>query len=169
LRPFRRDSASNVIAELELSKDGDVGLQFVSRLRAVEIGCDQDGDPITSCVIEAVDAPAVAPKLAKGGRSDGVELIKRALTDAYARLSDGIEPCPGFDGAPVRKVAIDKLRDEVRSRGFLEISDTGAISPGARKQFQRAKLDLIASKRFIEADGAFWRLKVDASGGAESA
>jgi AAA domain len=154
----RRDATDNVVAELELSKDGETGLQFVSRLKVVEIGADQDGDPITSCVIEAVDVPAAAPKAtAKSRRSDGVEIIKRALADAYARLADGVEPSPGFGGALVRKIPVERLRDEVRSRGFLETDDKGLTSV-ARKHFHRAKTDLIAEKRFIEADKLFWRL-----------
>ena len=51
----KRDSADNIVTELELAKDEATGLQFVSRLNVVEIGCDDDGDPITSCVVEPAD------------------------------------------------------------------------------------------------------------------
>jgi hypothetical protein len=60
----------------------------------------------------------------------------------------------------VRKVPIDKLREEVKSRGFLETKDTGGLTDTARKIFQRAKTDLIDAKTHIEAEGQFWGLAV---------
>ena len=62
-----RDAADNIIAKLELSKDSEIGLTFVSRLKVVDIGVDQDGDPITSCVVEAVEGP-VASEAGKRGK-----------------------------------------------------------------------------------------------------
>ncbi|ABE29335.1 AAA domain protein [Paraburkholderia xenovorans LB400] len=38
------------------SKDGCDGLRHTFRLRSVEVGVDDDGDPVTSCVIEPLDA-----------------------------------------------------------------------------------------------------------------
>ena len=104
---------------------------------------------------------AAAKKPGKGQRSDEVEKVKRALVDAYERFADAVERTPGFDGKPVKKVEINKLRDEVKSRGFLETDDNGELTPAARKHFQRAKTDLIESKRFIEADGKFWKFATE--------
>jgi hypothetical protein len=153
----RKDATDNIVAELELSKDGETGLQFVSRLKVVEIGFDQDGDPITSCVTEAIDAPAGAPKAPTKVRMSEIETIKRAIVDAYCRLADGVEPSLGFDGALVRKVAVDKLRDEIKSRGFLD-TDGDKLTSTARSNFRRAKTELIAAESFIEADKQFSRL-----------
>ncbi len=154
----RKDATDNIVAELELSKDGETGLQFVSRLKIVEIGSDQDGDPITSCVIEALDATAAAPKASAKGRMSDVEMTKRAIVDAYGRLAGGVEASPGFDNAVVRKVPVDMLRDEIKSRGFLDTNDDDKLTSTARSNFRRAKADLIASKRFIEVEKQFWRL-----------
>lgn len=155
----RRDTNDNIVAELELAKDGEIGAQFVSRLKVVEIGIDQDGDPITSCVIEAVEGPAGAPKaLLKGRKSGEIEIIKRAVVEAYARLAHEVAPSLGFDGASVRKVPVERLRDEVRSRGFLETDENDKLTSTARSNFRRAKAYLIAERRFIEADKLFWRL-----------
>ena len=151
--------AENIVAKLErLSKDGETGAKIVSRLsETVEVGMDEDGEPMTSCVIREVK-DAVAEKPGKGQRSDDVAKIKRALVEAYGRLADAVEKTSGFDGKPVLKVETRKLRDEVRSRGFLETDDDGNLTSAARKHFQRAKTDLMASKRFIEAEGKFWKL-----------
>jgi hypothetical protein len=163
----RRDADGNVIAELELAKDGETGLVFVSRLEKIEIGRDEDGDPVTSCVVWEVTgatAKVAAKKPGKGRRSDDVEKVKRALMDAYERLADAVEKTPGFDGQPVLKVKIRAIRDEVRSRGFLETNETGGLTQIARTHFRRAKTDLFASRRYIEANGMFWKLTSDPSG-----
>jgi hypothetical protein len=61
----KRDVAANIIAELELAKDGAIGQQFVSRLKVVNVGLGSDGEPITSCVIEAVEGRAQVTKSSK--------------------------------------------------------------------------------------------------------
>jgi hypothetical protein len=158
-----RDAEDNVVALLEMAKDGEAGLVFVSRLENVEIGCDGDGDPVASCVVREVKdeaAKIAAKKPGRSQRSDDVAKVKRALVEAYERLADAVDKTPGLDsaGTPVKKVETKNLRDAVKSSGFLEMDDDGKLTPAARKHFQRAKTDLIASRRFIEADGKFWRL-----------
>jgi hypothetical protein len=68
----KRDAADNIIATVELMKDGPQGDEFASRLEVVEIGTDYDGDKITSCVIVPVDGLAPSrgnrPKLTKGAK-----------------------------------------------------------------------------------------------------
>ena len=51
----KRDAADNIIATVELMKDGLQGDEFASRLEVVELGLDDDGDKITSCVIVPVE------------------------------------------------------------------------------------------------------------------
>jgi len=96
--------------------------------------------------------------LGRNARSQELTQIKWALLGAYDRLSSAVEPAPGFDGSPVRKVSVNALRDEVKSRGFLETNETGGITPRARVYFQRAKADVIAAKIYLEAEGNFWKL-----------
>jgi hypothetical protein len=147
----------NVTAELELAKDLEQGLTFVSKLEKVELGIDQDGDVITSLIVrELEDAPA--PKTAQKGRGDNITSIKREIADAYYRLADGATQTYGLNNNLVRKVPIDKIRDEVRARGYLDANGKGQITATSRSQFLRAKIDLFASKDWVEADGQFWRL-----------
>jgi hypothetical protein len=85
------------------------------------------------------------------------ENVRRAILRAYDHLSDGVEASPGFDGAPVRKVPVASIRDEVKSRGFLETVDTGGLSNTARSLFRRAKTDLITNGKLVEKDDLIWR------------
>jgi hypothetical protein len=48
---IKKDDAGIVAATVELAKDMPEGVTINSRLEVVELGIDQDGDPITSCVV----------------------------------------------------------------------------------------------------------------------
>ena len=50
-----RDPAKNIIATVEFMKDGAEGEIVVSRLEVIEVGIDDDGEPITSCVVVPSD------------------------------------------------------------------------------------------------------------------
>jgi hypothetical protein len=56
----KRDASDAVIVEVECMKDGAAGDIIGSRLKQVEVGKDQDGEPITSCVIEPADVAPIA-------------------------------------------------------------------------------------------------------------
>jgi AAA domain len=102
---------------------------------------------------------AMSGKPMDGRKSAEVIKLKRAIVDAYSRLSDDMPLTTGFAGQQVRKVAADKLRDEVKRRGFLDLKETGGMTSPSRLLYHRAKTDLIASGRFVENDELFWRVK----------
>jgi len=151
-------------------KDDDDDICFEGRLSRVVVGHNKNGREVSTLIVD--DVVETQPETAgdgvddgspRGRRSDDVAKVKRALVDAYERLADSADKTTGFDGAPVKKVEVDKLRDEVRSRGFLETKEeNNTLTSTGRSHFRRAKTELIVSKRFIEADGKFWRLRPEA-------
>ena len=48
---FKRDQAGVICATLEWLKDGPEGREVYSKLEPVDVGTDDDGDPISSCII----------------------------------------------------------------------------------------------------------------------
>jgi hypothetical protein len=62
---------------------------------------------------------------------------------------------PGFDGKPVIKVEIAKLRDELKTRGALERKDKGGdgLSATGRTHFRRTNMSLLDSGGWVEKDG----------------
>ena len=104
---------------------------------------------------------AMSGKPMDGRRSAEVIKLKHAIVDAYSRLTDGAPLTTGFAGQQVRKVETDRLRDEVKRRGFLDIKDSGGMTNASRVLYHRAKTDLIASGKFVESDEFFWRTKSD--------
>src|SRR5262249_47532106 len=77
-----RDGADNVVATVEHMKDGEAGLNLMSRLESVEVGVDDNGNPITSCVVVPVEceACAKAPNVT-GATKIALDLLIRALDD----------------------------------------------------------------------------------------
>ena len=89
----QKDNAGNVVAEIELSKDGEAGLTLTSRLKVVEIGRDPEGDPITSCVVEPVDGESAAATVKREGKQGGARRLPKAARTALRALSKAIEEC----------------------------------------------------------------------------
>lgn len=94
--------------------------------------------------------------VSKKSRSE-VDIVKQHFVAAYDRLADDVKMSADLTGKPVRKVAVDAIRDELKSRGYLEANDKGHVTPTGRTTLRRAKLDLLA-KQFVEADGLIWRI-----------
>jgi hypothetical protein len=54
----KRDATGNIVVEVEYMKDGPEGARFMSTLKPIEVGTDNHGDPITSCVIMPTEGNA---------------------------------------------------------------------------------------------------------------
>lgn len=158
----KRDAADNIVATIQNAKDAATGLEIVSRLVVIDVGKDEDGDPVTSCFIEPLGEPVVkaaAKNAPKAAANSKIDILKTAMLEAYDRLADGVPTTIGCNGASVRKVSVEKLRAELKTRGLLEVDDAGAVTPSARKQFQRAKIALLAGPkpRLVEGESLIWR------------
>lgn len=94
-------------------KNGPAGDRFAFSLRVVEVGEDDDGDPITTCVIEDQDAPEAVRSGRKPTKAaQSAELIMRAygrLWDANAMVINfpGADGAKGVEVAPLRAAAYD--------------------------------------------------------------
>ena len=85
----KRDAADNIAVTVELMKDGRQGDTILSRLKVEEVGFDEDGEVITSCVVVPAYGEAVARSArVTGATKTALELLKRALDGAG-------EPSPG--------------------------------------------------------------------------
>jgi hypothetical protein len=135
----KRDAADNIVATVELMKDGPQGDTFTSRLEVVELGTDEDGDKIFSCVIEPVGGVTrryAAPKLTKGAK-----IALNALQDALGECG-AIPPASNYIPPSVKTVTITQWRDYAIRRGI-------STSPEPRAKnmaFQRATECLVAAK-----------------------
>jgi len=80
---IERNGDGVVIATVEHMKDSETSAPMASRLHRVELGDDDDGDPITSCVIEPTDDAMAKkqPKLSADAKL-GLELLRDLTIEA---------------------------------------------------------------------------------------
>jgi hypothetical protein len=134
----KRDGADNVLVTVEFMKDGDAGESIASRLDRVEVGTDEDGEPITSCVV--VESQATSSKPASRRKLNrGAQIAYQALQKALIKA--GEQP-PAANHIPdsVNAVTVGLWREYAYQSGI-----SGSDQDRAKQQaFSRAHETLIA-------------------------
>jgi hypothetical protein len=131
----RDDDTGVISAQLTKQRDGPTGYRFDYHLRQIELGRDQDGDQVTTCVVEPTDRP-------RAGRGGLTETQRRAL-DILAGLvaAEGeIVRKPQLPGTPC--VPLDRWRQACLEAGGLSSSDNRDTQA---KAFRRAREDLVSA------------------------
>jgi hypothetical protein len=138
----RRDPGGRIIADLEFMKDGPEGSQAVSKLAVIDVGIDQDLEPITSCVIVPDDNGEPAERKPKFRKLPAAQT--RALEMLRAALGASGERPPASNHIPTN-------RDCVHENTWRQYCYSGGISKGEqeakRKAFTHAAEVLIADGR----------------------
>jgi AAA domain len=138
----RRDASGNVVVEVEYMKDGAEGDIIVSRLERVEVGIDNDGDVMSSCVLVPVEG--VAQNTAKQGKrsqlSKAAKTALRALVEAVDECG-AVPPASNHIPAGVCTVSINQWRQYAYNRGI----STGE-ERAKQQAFKRATDLLIANE-----------------------
>jgi hypothetical protein len=150
----KKDAAKNIIVTVECAKDMPEGAVITSRLEAVDLGEDQDGDQITSCVVLPVDdaEQATAPVKPIAKLAPSLKIALTALGEAI--LDSGVDNatprCPtGLKAVP------EKL--------WREYAYKSGISSGGnraqQKAFKDATTKLVASRIVGTWDGWYWLVR----------
>ena len=84
----KRDGGGNIFVTVEFMKDGNEGESIAARLEFVEVGTDEDGEPITSCVVVEIDGSCV--KVPKRGKSlsKSAQIALKALQIAVTKAGE---------------------------------------------------------------------------------
>jgi len=132
----QRDKTRKIsTATVTKQRDGELGKAISFRLRSIELGRDEDGDPVTSCVVERADdqthhMPAELVEKEKLTRGEGLAL--QAMTNAI-NIGGTVPPASNHIPRQIRCVSEALWRDYCRN---------GAISKGGdraeRKAFKNA-------------------------------
>jgi hypothetical protein len=146
-----RDAASNIVVTVEWMKDGTEGDVITNALDVVDLGTDDDGEPITSCVIVPAEA---APASRATGRklSDRQRLALDALNECLSSSAAKKAPANLQLPAGTIMVAVSAWRDELYRTGVLE---RDAKSP--REEFKRVRNSLQARKLIGIASDFVWK------------
>jgi hypothetical protein len=148
----KRDAAENIIATVELMKDGPQGEEFASRLEVVEIGIDDDGDKITSCVVAPVEGLAPQkekPKKLPAAAAKALKALHEIIDDAGT-----IPPHDSYIPPQIKTVTVDQWRAHAYKRGLCSSGE-----PDTKKHaFRRAFDSLIENHRIAVSEPYVWPL-----------
>lgn len=147
----QKDVDGTVLVTLELMKDGPEGGMTRCRLESVEVGIDDRGKPITSCVVEQLDAPANGERPKRLRKLAGAPA--RALNLLHEAIIVGGEIPPACDYIPpnVRCVR-EKLWRDYCYKGGIYTGEERAM----RAAFTRAVETLLGESRVGSWDGWYW-------------
>ena len=154
----KHDASNNIVMAVEKMKDGTTGDEFVSRLKSVNVGVDENGEAISSCVVEPVDlAPAAksaqnAPKLKVLTKSGKTALT--AITRAMDEVGE-VPPACSHIPADVKCVTIEQWRNFAYRTGISTSSEARA----RQQAFKRASEELIGEGHVVVWDPYAWTLK----------
>lgn len=146
-------------------KDGPSGDRFGFALSVVELGQDEDGDPITSCVIEDRDAP-------EGSRPGRKPTVKQAHAELLARAFNRVSENRAIriDAAGAAPGTMGVRLADLRAEAFaMDLGppepDTAGLSDPERTKARKAWADW-RNKTFARAldelkAGGGWRSEHD--------
>ncbi len=132
-----------------LQRDGPTGYRFSYRLRQVELGLDQDGDPVTTCLVE--------PMLpAETGRAAVTEAARKALSvlDQVLAAEGEVRRKPHYPGG--NAVPLERWREACLAHGGISASD----NPDAlARTFRRCRDEIEKARIIVVCDGLVWRVE----------
>jgi hypothetical protein len=146
------DETGTRTASIVKQRDYRTGDPFGFRLEPVDIGQDEAGNPVTSCVVVATDAPARSAASKKPvNMPKAARTALRALAEALDTHGT-IPPANGHVPHNVRVVSVDDWRQTAYKLGISASDEQDA----KRKAFGRASEHLIADQRIGFWEGNVW-------------
>ncbi|ANP47770.1 AAA family ATPase [Candidatus Viadribacter manganicus] len=138
---------------LAKQKDDEDGRRWGFRLKSAMIGSDTEGDPITSCVVEYVDAPQAKRRDSKQAASEAIalEALRAVLSTDGRKAPAGVPAAAGAYVAPLLMV---------RDRAYkLGLSQEGETTAAKRTRWNRA-LENLSARKIVRV----WRNDTDGEG-----
>src|SRR3984893_7663725 len=148
----KRDAADNIIVTVEFMKDGPQGDEFASRLEVVEIGTDDDGDKITSCVIvpvEGLEPQKEKPKKLPAATAKALKALHEIIDEAGI-----IPPHDSYIPPATRAVTVEEWRGHAYKRGLCSSGESDA----KKHVFRRAFDCLVENHRIAVSEPYVWPL-----------
>lgn len=134
-------------ARVTKQKDGEDGIELLFKLKVVELGQDEDGEPVTSCIVEATDVDLVprgdsaASKIAR--LSDKQRAVLNSIDETLER--SGFYPPADIPDAEINRLKVGKVvkTDDWRARHVQTAGQSSDIKPDSiRKEFDRGLVRL---------------------------
>jgi hypothetical protein len=135
----QRNQSKQIITTVEYLKDGPEGERLISKLDVIEVGVDEDGENITSCVVLADKEEGMIL-----GHEEMAAAQKIALDTLTRALDEKGEVSPEREGIPPNTtcVPLETWRQYAYDSGI----STGVEVSAKRQAFRRASRELIAKE-----------------------
>jgi hypothetical protein len=130
---------TNTRLAVRKNRAGPGGRELPFTVRSVDMGSNENGEPITSLVIEWMLQAPPRPAPAKGddwGRGKAVKLLRKIIMSLM--IDAGAEIRPFADGPTVRALKVDLVQAEFSKRYFGGGETAGAKRRARWAAFQRA-------------------------------
>lgn len=128
----RDDDSGVVSALLDKQRDGATGTEFHYSLRAVVLGKDQDGDPVTTCIVQADEPPEAERAELKGPARMARDMLDNLLSESGDRgavlVEEWRKKCLDLDGLSkspereARRKAFGRAMKVLMSRGDIQVA-----------------------------------------------
>jgi hypothetical protein len=123
------------VARVSKQKDGDDSASFDFKLRSIMVGVDDDGDEVTSCVVEHIDPPAQVRK-PKGALQQRVLQVFTTLAfdgpvSLEALIDAAVEAEPKPEGHDRRRETVRRAITSLDESAFFCVKDGKITGPAA--------------------------------------
>ncbi|MDP2579159.1 AAA family ATPase [Shimia thalassica] len=144
-----RDEIGVITAEVTKQRDGPTGYKFAYSLRQIELGRDQDGDPVTTCLVEPIVTGEADRVQISGPALAALDALEALLEDRGEILHD-----PRYPGTPC--VPHKEWMEMCIASGQLSSSDKRETH---RRVFNREVETLKRGRSVSVRDGLVWKLE----------
>lgn len=141
-----RDDSGLITAEVTKQRDGPTGYRFDYRLRQVELGRDQDGDPVTTCLVEPADPAQAGRVVISDSARRALEVLDRALAEGGELIRR-----PEYPGTV--SVPVNQWRDLCAEPGAVSASEA---RDSRLKAFKRCLDQLTEARLVLVRDDRVW-------------
>jgi len=137
-------------AKATKQRDIESGKEFAFELKSVELGCDEDGDPVTSCYITPADDERVSEATTKVSQNE--RLLLNCFTQLWGEQIGG--PNPGGVGYPESGTRWVINEQQLRDHFY------GKLTVSNKSQAWKRAVDGMLGKGEIAVnDGFFWLVR----------
>jgi AAA domain len=133
----QRDAETSIsTATVEAMRDGETGATLAFKLEQVDIGVDDEGDQITTCIIHpaADDSGPAKAKKATGQWSRALELLREVIAAYGQKLPEHCILPPSVAGTRdiLRVVEVGTWRSQCYAKMYA--TETGGTKPGQKSE-----------------------------------
>jgi hypothetical protein len=132
----RPKDAAFSLARVIKQKDGPKGQEFAFHLRQVDIGIDEDGDPITSCVVVPTDEAVPLKGQKKLALPPSATIALKALQEAVAQCGES-PPSSNHIPSSVNTVTKDLWRRYAYQMGISSSEEDRAKQAAFKRAAER--------------------------------